>query len=882
MNAISQFAATSGGMLALSICPKALRDALAAMRASGGAQIIERRNTIPILGCVLLDAQPDKLTIYGTDLDVMLSIELPAAVDGCGRVAVEFEALHKAAKGAKGETVRLVDMGGADASRGGRATFQHDSGTATLPTRSADDFPFIPTPDGLALFAIDGPTLKRDLDRVATCISTEETRYYLNGAFFHVVDDEYGRSRLRIVSTDGHRLARIDRERPEDAPEAMPDVILPSKPVHWIRRVGLKGGEGQAYLWFSASKFVFQRGRMRMVGKLVDGTFPDYSRVIPTQGGYRMTFPADALADAANLAHGHCSGRTRAMLLSIGQDWATMRATCPDNGTVSGMIEGSTFEPSDDASEFGLGMNAKYLGELMRDRKGEAVTLTMQDASAPIRIESDESPEFTTMLMPMRVDGDVYTPEDMRKATRDACEIFAEDMPTKLAAIAKLEAKLAETGNSYIADAVTGHRKEAGKLVTAAIDLLAARTGQPRFEARAAILRDLAAMKGEEEPLIVRARTAKAGCVEDKHERSVCDPAHVADACVVAVAEPQSPEPEPVESQAEPVAPAQEPVEEGVPMFASLQAFKAAAGQGSRWIVESWDDDAGAWARPRERTVATVRARSIGMLFEFADLDACQKADVRGFGGRTWIDFPKQGDWTSDAEGLIVWAGLSPETRAPNIRIRPASVEEAPAEDIAAESQPGELAAMRALVLELSARVAALEGAAQGEGEALAPVAAVEAVDAPQRRSAAHERAIRRAWAERKAARVRMGLLEAQRRRLHEAEDRAMAEAVRADEAERQVEEGQFLLDCTSRRVGKLMVRVARLSAVLAGRKAQIVKLGRDLLVARNRAADLRAEGVAPPALASVPSIAPRAHASQPSVPMLDTEDDADRYSAAC
>ena len=989
MNAYTTLAA-AGGMLALSIDRKALADALSAMKASGGAAIIEKRNTIPILGCVLLDATPDKLTLRATDLDVMLSIELPCATDGCGRVAVEFEALHKAVKGAKGESVRLVELVGADAKTAGRAALQHDGGAATLPTRLADDFPIIREPEGLALVAFDAATLKRDLDRAATCISTEETRYYLNGVFFHLTrlappdprtpehdaaadelaalrdaqhrheraekqaaepiaceeaadtpdDPETVAARLArmdelqaacaefeavrckpdslcMASTDGHRLARVARPIPADV-ETLSDSILPIKPVQWIRRVALKGRDGPAYLAFHGARFVFQAGRMRMVGKLVDGTFPDYSRVIPTSGGHKLTFPADALAGAAKLAGDHGSGKTRAMLLSVGEGWATVRATCPDNGTVSGMIEGGTFQPDGEADAFGVGMNAKYLAALMADRKGDTVTLTAQDPDCPILIESEGAPEFTTVLMPMRVDGAIYTPDDMRKANRDALAIFREDVPGKLASIADLETSIAGqlNGNSYLADALATARREAGALVTAAIDLMAARTGMPRHEARQAILRELAAMKGQEDPLVARARAAaaNAGRAFPLDEPEPCGPV-----CPVAIEPVEEPEtvavdtPEP-DAPAEPVA--QEPEETpetpeeasariraSQPMFASLQAFKAAAGQGTRWTLENWSPDEG-WRGARVRTVATVRARDIGFIGENATLAECQAADVRGFGDRSWIGFPKQPDWSSDPEGLVIYYPACEQTgrgprEVPCMRLRPVPVEEAPqpVETAPVETASDDVAALRALVLDLAAKVEALESAAKPQErvqDVPAPVDAPEAPQSPVRRSQAHERAIRMAWLQRQRVR---GL---KRDRAHsEAHAAAMVERAIAAEAKvdgleaanrnlcASIDVANAELAQKSGLVARLTVRVARLTGLLAGRKRQIAALGRDLLIARNRVADIRAAGESVPPLASVPvepkPVETAKPAPAPAVKArVEAFDDADNYAAAC
>lgn len=339
MNAYSTM--IGAGLAALTIQTKTLADALGAMKV-GKASIIEGRNTIPILNCVLLDVRGDCLTITGTDLDMTLSIECPIAGKGDGRVAIEFEALHKAVKAAKGETISIADMGD------GRAVVQADNRTAHVITRDAADFPPMRAPDGLTLFELDPDALKLDLDRAASAMSTEETRYYLRGAFFHCAPGDDGQPRLRIASTDGHRLVAIQRPAPVDMP-AFPDAIVPLKTAEWLRRKGLKGATAMR-IGFTGAMVEFRSGRMRLLSKLVDGTFPDYSRVIPRSAkshGYShlITGDADVLADAAKEATAQQTGKTRSFLFSAGKGWGTAYSYCPDNGAASVLVDGTDWTP---------------------------------------------------------------------------------------------------------------------------------------------------------------------------------------------------------------------------------------------------------------------------------------------------------------------------------------------------------------------------------------------------------------------------------------------------------------------------------------------------------------------------------------------------------
>jgi len=1005
MNAFSNIVAAS--YLSLTVDRKSLANALGAMRATG-AGIIEKRNTIPILGCVLLDMTPDCLTVRGTDLDCMLSVQLPAAGDR-GQLAVDFFALEKAVKGGTGEHVRIFDNGA------GRAILTTDAGTTSLPALPAADFPMqtFLTFDRSLLFTVDAETLRHDLDRVAPCISTEETRYYLNGVFFHatriappqprtaeheaadnerrdLADAQYESQRrarllagvdngavpegepddaetvaarrarideldaliaawdavrcvpdkLCMAATDGHRLGRIARDVPDGMPAALPDTIVPRKAIEWLRRKGLKsaGATGTARIGFDkGSRFACIVGRMEFVTKAIDGSFPDYSRVIPHGVSKRViTVGAEALADAAKSVSAHMSGRTRSFLLSAGNGWGTAYGQCPDNGVATAVIDGATFKAEASfGDDYCAGFNAKYVRDLMGSFAGETVTIGMEDCAAPARIEGDASPEFLAVLMPMRVDigtGGPFTPDCIRKMTRTPLDIFHEDMPGKLEGIAKAAIVMANRAVFSKADAAKGIgrlRAEAGAMVTAAIDFRATREGRGRFEARDWFLRLLATMKGERpRDAIERARLARVRAnvraaamgqpvdvqpvdvqaAELQAAESYGPPAPFADVefknAPAAPAEPAAPRQPDAPAEDSPDAPEQadEPSAAAVaadirarqPMFATLQAFKAAAGQGSRWIIDNYAPDSG-WGGARVRTVATVRARDVGFLGENATLAECQAADVRGFRERSWIGFPKQPDWTSDPEGLVIYyPACSQSGRAakeiPCIRLRPAPAVEAvvvPVVDAAIEAVPagqagdmptgaathvGEIAELRALVIDLAAKVAAMEAAGkplEAAGDSPAPDVGVEASETPVRRSQAHERAIRRAWtyrnrirayrSEQENARVHMGnvvkrtvraeaeTVEAERQR-----DLAIDEAKNARELLASVSETKAEMGRAAR-IG--IVRARRMSAVLAGRKRQIAALGRDLLTARNRTADMRAAGGTPRALESVPAI---------------------------
>ena len=237
--------------------------------------VVERRNTIPILSNVLIEASSDgSVKLMATDLDLQVVESMPAVtVDSAGAITVSAHLLFDIARKLQdGSQVSFETADNRMTVKAGRSRFQ-------LPTLPRDDFPVIVEGDLPTSFEIPAATLAQLIDRTRFAISTEETRYYLNGIFLHVTDEE-----LKAAATDGHRLARYTVVRPDGA-AGMPDVIVPRKCVAELRKLIEESLDTNVEIELSASKIRFTLGGENgvvLTSKLIDGTFPDYTRVIPT------------------------------------------------------------------------------------------------------------------------------------------------------------------------------------------------------------------------------------------------------------------------------------------------------------------------------------------------------------------------------------------------------------------------------------------------------------------------------------------------------------------------------------------------------------------------------------------------------------------------
>ncbi|GGD49397.1 DNA polymerase III subunit beta [Erythrobacter arachoides] len=356
--------------------------------------VVERRNTIPILSNVLIEASDDgHVRIMATDLDLQVIDNLRAnRVDSAGAITVSAHLLFDIArKLPDGSEVSLDCSDNRMEIKAGRSRFK-------LPTLPRDDFPVIVEGDLPTSFEVPAKTLAELIDRTRFAISTEETRYYLNGIFLHVSDEDGGV--MKAAATDGHRLARFTLARPAGA-EGMPDVIVPRKAVAELRKLLEEAHEGNVQVDLSPSKIRFTlggEGGVVLTSKLIDGTFPDYSRVIPTGNDKLLRVDPKSLFAGVDRVATIATEKTRAVKMGLEADKVTLTVTSPDNGNA---VEEVSSQYASDPME--IGFNAGYLKDILAQLGNDTVELHFADAGAPTLIRENEKSAALYVLMPMRV-----------------------------------------------------------------------------------------------------------------------------------------------------------------------------------------------------------------------------------------------------------------------------------------------------------------------------------------------------------------------------------------------------------------------------------------------------------------------------------------------
>jgi DNA polymerase-3 subunit beta len=354
-------------------------------------RVVERRNTIPILSNVLLRAEGGELSLKATDLDLEVTETQAADVGQAGATTVPAHVLYDIVrKLPDGSQVSLETTGdvGQVQIRSGRSRFN-------LQALPDTDFPDLAAGELGTRFSVSASELNRLIAKTQFAISTEETRYYLNGIYLHALEHD-GRTVLRAVATDGHRLARVETAAPAGA-IGMPGIIIPRKAVSEIIKLIDDAGEEVA-IELSPTKIRLTLGAVVLTSKLIDGTFPDYQRVIPAGNDKALIVDKAEFAAAVDRVSTISSERGRAVKLALADRRLTLSVTNPDSGSAVEEIEVDY-----DGTPLDIGFNARYLLDIANQLEGDTALFKLADSGSPTLIQDREGATALYVLMPMRV-----------------------------------------------------------------------------------------------------------------------------------------------------------------------------------------------------------------------------------------------------------------------------------------------------------------------------------------------------------------------------------------------------------------------------------------------------------------------------------------------
>ncbi len=353
--------------------------------------VVERRNTIPILSNVMLNARDGKIRLTATDLDIEIVEEVPADVMVEGSTTIPAHLVHDIVRKLPDGSQLEIEQGPDE----GRLSIAAGRSRFALQALPPDDFPDLTTGDLTHEFSISAALIKRMIEKTRFAISTEETRYYLNGIYLHQLEKN-GEQVLRAVATDGHRLAQVEVPCPAGA-EGIPGVIVPRKTVLELIKL-IEDEEGSIEVGLSSSKVQFSLNGMVLTSKLIDGSFPDYERVIPTGNDKLLEVDRRLFAQAVDRVSTVSAEKGRAIKINVNPDRIVLTVNNPDSGNAEEEVAATC-----DSDPLDVGFNAQYLLDIASQLDGDMAQFLMFDSGSPTIIRDTADDSVLYVLMPMRV-----------------------------------------------------------------------------------------------------------------------------------------------------------------------------------------------------------------------------------------------------------------------------------------------------------------------------------------------------------------------------------------------------------------------------------------------------------------------------------------------
>ncbi len=346
--------------------------------------VVERRQTMPILSNVLLRASDDVLAVTGTDLEVELVAEGAVDVADPGEITIPGRKLHDIVRALPdGVNVELIHSGDRVTVKAGRSRF-------VLSSLPAADFPSTEGVDADQELTVSYADLRRLIDKTHFSMAQQDVRYYLNGLLL-----ETEGTRLRAVATDGHRLALADCELAAAAARNGQSIV-PRKGVLELNR--LLGGEGEVQLVLSSNHLRVQLPGTRLTSKLIDGRFPEYSRVVPEHSEYLVRADREALRSALQRAAILSNEKYRGIRLELSENRLIMQANNPEQEEATEELEVEYAGP-----EMEIGFNVGYLLDALGAVDSESVELGLSDANSSCLITNVGDAQTKFVVMPMRL-----------------------------------------------------------------------------------------------------------------------------------------------------------------------------------------------------------------------------------------------------------------------------------------------------------------------------------------------------------------------------------------------------------------------------------------------------------------------------------------------
>lgn len=353
--------------------------------------IVEKKNTIPILSNVLIEGYESEIHLTATDLEVGMKSSYPATIKEPGKITVSAKKLYEIIKELPDKEISFISKENSWIEiRCGKSIFN-------IVGLSADEFPYFPNPEDKNFVKVNSYILKEMIEKTFFSMSTDESKYNLNGIFFKTIE-ETEEKQLRLVATDGHRLSLIQRNiNLNEIEQLQQGVIFPRKGLFELKKI-TDEGDLDIQLGFMDNNAVIKKDKTTVVMRLVDGEFPDYNRVIPKNNEIKVNIPQDTFLHALKRMSILSSEKSRGVKITLKNNIIEVSSSNPELGDSREEIEVIY-----DGPEINIGFNAKYLIDILQVQNSERIYLIIKDNISPGIIKSDNDIDFLAVVMPMRL-----------------------------------------------------------------------------------------------------------------------------------------------------------------------------------------------------------------------------------------------------------------------------------------------------------------------------------------------------------------------------------------------------------------------------------------------------------------------------------------------
>lgn len=349
--------------------------------------IVEKRNTMPILINVLLEADQNHLKVFATDLEVSLTDQIKAKVHQAGKVAVSAKSLFEISKELSEGPITLIKK------ENNWLEIKQGKYTSKIVGISADEYPIFPTYNSQAFISIDAQVLKEMIDKTIYSVSNDETRYHLNGVFFELSPQ----GGFKMVATDGHRMSLVNKPSTEVKVNAAQGVIIPRKGLYEIKKI-IEGIEGNVEIAIEGSQFVLKHSSTILMIRLIEGKYPNYQQFIPQKLPQKVMIGREAFLTSLKRVSLLANAKSKAVLLNLSNGKMEISSNNPDLGDAKEEIE---VEYS--GNDIKIGFNAKYVTDILTSINQDKIDFELNDHLSPGLIRPHNDTSYTCVVMPMRI-----------------------------------------------------------------------------------------------------------------------------------------------------------------------------------------------------------------------------------------------------------------------------------------------------------------------------------------------------------------------------------------------------------------------------------------------------------------------------------------------